>query len=65
MLININCSTRYGNWYRKGGNQIKDVPRLIIFVVGGISLSEIRSVYEVNKTQTEWEVVIGNKELKS
>lgn len=41
-------STRYvQQWYPKSGQQTRSGPRLIIFVVGGISLSEIRSVYEV------------------
>ncbi|OXA64287.1 Protein ROP [Folsomia candida] len=60
----IPASTRYvQQWYPKSGQQTRSGPRLIIFVVGGISLSEIRSVYEINKSQSEWEVVIGSTEI--
>ncbi|KAJ8970086.1 hypothetical protein NQ317_018043 [Molorchus minor] len=43
-------SARYGHWHKDKGQQtVKNVPRIIIFVVGGICFSEIRCAYEGDK----------------
>ncbi|KAG5881161.1 hypothetical protein JTB14_024576 [Gonioctena quinquepunctata] len=57
-------SARYGQWHKDRGQQaIKNVPRLLIFVVGGISFSEIRCAYEVTNSQKNWEVIIGSSHI--
>jgi len=38
----------------------KQNPKLIIFIVGGVTYSEIRSVYEINSKNKNWNVIIGN-----
>jgi len=38
---------------------VKNVPRLIVFIVGGCSFSEIRCAYEVTNNAKNWEVIIG------
>lgn len=51
------CSVRYaGNWHK---DKVKNMPRLIVFVVGGITYSEMRAAYEVTKAVKNWEVIIG------
>lgn len=51
-------SVRYAyNWHKDKG--AKNMPRLIVFVVGGITYSEMRTAYEVTKSGKNWEVVIG------
>lgn len=53
-------SMRYGQWHRdKNATNIRNVPRLIVFVLGGITYSEMRCAYEVTRDKTNWEVYIG------
>jgi syntaxin-binding protein 1 len=60
----INCfsvySARYGHWHKDKGQQtVKNVPRIIVFVVGGVCFSEIRCAYEVTQALKNWEVICG------
>ncbi|XP_015434288.1 PREDICTED: protein ROP isoform X2 [Dufourea novaeangliae] len=57
-------SARYGHWHKDKGQQtIKNVPRLIVFVVGGVCFSEIRCAYEVTNTLKNWEVIMGSSHI--
>lgn len=57
-------SARYGHWHKdKSAQTIKNVPRLIVFVVGGICFSEIRCAYEVTNAVKNWEVIIGSSHI--
>lgn len=60
----ITFSARYGHWHKDKGQQtVKNVPRLLVFVIGGISLSEIRCAYEVTNNTKHWEVIIGSSHI--
>lgn len=57
-------SARFGQWHKdKKDAQTKNVPRIIVFIVGGVCFSEMRSAYEVTNDRKNWEVIIGGSHL--
>lgn len=60
----IILSARYGNWARQDGRPTptRSGPRIIVFIVGGISYNEMRCAYEVSKDKKPWEIIVGNHE---
>ncbi|UYV66176.1 STXBP1 [Cordylochernes scorpioides] len=53
-------SVRYGHWHKdKNAPNVKNLPRLIVYVIGGVTYSEMRCAYEVTKEPKNWEVIIG------
>lgn len=57
-------SARYGQWHKdQRYSQMRSGPRLIIYIVGGVTYSEMRSAYQVTRTQKAWDVVIGSDQI--
>jgi len=57
-------SARFGQWHKdKKDCTTKNLPRIICFVVGGNSFSEMRAAYEVTAERKNWEVIMGGSHL--
>lgn len=65
MFCYENCSSaRYGHWHKdKAQTTVKNVPRIICFVIGGLSMSEMRCAYEVTAAYKNWECIVGSSHI--
>jgi len=58
-------SNRYGNWHKDKKDQTaaKTVPRILVFIAGGTTYSEMRAGYEISADKKNWEIVMGGTHL--
>jgi len=59
-------SGRYGGWHSKDKGNVsnqKNVPRIMVYIMGGATFSEFRVGYEVTNDKKNWEVIVGGSQI--
>jgi syntaxin-binding protein 1 len=58
-------TTGYGNRHKDKTEEViqQNVPRLIVFIMGGVTHSECRVAYEVMKENKNWEIIVGGSQI--
>ena len=61
--FSVPISARFGYWHNYKRQGQRKVPRLIVFIVGGMTYSEMRCIYEINNHYKNWDVVGGSTHI--
>ncbi|KAI3385120.1 hypothetical protein SNEBB_002579 [Seison nebaliae] len=59
-----NAVRNYGQWHRATNVRVRTKPRLICYVMGGLTYSEMRCAYEIMyNVNDDWDIIIGGDHI--
>ena len=56
----VSARTGYGDWNK---TKLKSIPKLIIFILGGVTYSELRIINEIKNERKNFDIILGSSHI--